>query len=72
MHNLGYAGTEREAYPWVAELSADDATYAAARRRGASRRAPPTAAPPAPDRAPGRRVPCHPGCASRGSRIALR
>ena len=33
VHNLGYAGGEREAYPWVAEMSADDATYAAARRR---------------------------------------
>ena len=33
VHNLGYAGTEREAYPWVAEISADDATFAAARRR---------------------------------------
>jgi sterol desaturase/sphingolipid hydroxylase (fatty acid hydroxylase superfamily) len=32
-HNLGYVGAERDAYPWVAELSADDATYAAARRR---------------------------------------
>ena len=41
VHNLGYAGPEREAYPWVAELSADDATYAAARRRGASRQAAP-------------------------------
>jgi sterol desaturase/sphingolipid hydroxylase (fatty acid hydroxylase superfamily) len=37
VHNLGYAGAEREAYPWVAELSADDATYAAARRRGPGR-----------------------------------
>jgi sterol desaturase/sphingolipid hydroxylase (fatty acid hydroxylase superfamily) len=36
VHNLGYAGSEREAYPWVAELSADDAAYAAARRRRAS------------------------------------
>jgi sterol desaturase/sphingolipid hydroxylase (fatty acid hydroxylase superfamily) len=36
VHNLGYTGAEREAYPWVAELSADDATYAAARRRRAS------------------------------------
>jgi sterol desaturase/sphingolipid hydroxylase (fatty acid hydroxylase superfamily) len=35
VHNLGYAGTEREAYPWVAELSDDDQTYAAARRRRA-------------------------------------
>ncbi len=34
-HNLGYAGPERETYPWVAELSADDAAYAAARRRRA-------------------------------------
>ncbi len=41
VHNLGYAGSEREAYPWVAKLSADDATYAAARRRGASRQAAP-------------------------------
>jgi sterol desaturase/sphingolipid hydroxylase (fatty acid hydroxylase superfamily) len=37
VHNLGYAGAEREAYPWVAELSADDATYTAARRRGPGR-----------------------------------
>ena len=36
VHNLGYSGSERDAYPWVAELSADDATYAAARRRRAS------------------------------------
>ena len=36
VHNLGYTGDEREAFPWVAELSADDATYAAARRRRAS------------------------------------
>jgi sterol desaturase/sphingolipid hydroxylase (fatty acid hydroxylase superfamily) len=36
VHNLGYTGDERDAYPWVAELSADDATYAAARRRRAS------------------------------------
>jgi hypothetical protein len=35
VHNLGYAGPEREFYPWVAELSADDATFAAARRRRA-------------------------------------
>ena len=34
--NLFGTGSEREAYPWVAELSADDATYAAARRRRAS------------------------------------
>ncbi len=33
VHNLGYDGVEREAYPWVAEMSADDATFAAARRR---------------------------------------
>jgi sterol desaturase/sphingolipid hydroxylase (fatty acid hydroxylase superfamily) len=32
VHNLGYAGSEREAYPWVAELSDDDASYAALRR----------------------------------------
>ena len=32
VHNLGYTGAEREAYPWVAQLSADDATYAARRR----------------------------------------
>jgi sterol desaturase/sphingolipid hydroxylase (fatty acid hydroxylase superfamily) len=44
VHNLGYTGDEREAYPWVAELSADDATYAAARRRTRSR--------PVPDRDP--------------------
>ena len=25
VHNLGYAGPEREAYPWVAEISDDDA-----------------------------------------------
>ena len=35
VHNLGYTGAEREAYPWVAELSEDDAAYAAARRRRA-------------------------------------
>jgi hypothetical protein len=35
VHNLGYAGSERETYPWVAELSEDDAAYAAARRRRA-------------------------------------
>jgi len=33
VHNLGYAGPEREAYPWVAEISDDDAAFAAARRR---------------------------------------
>jgi sterol desaturase/sphingolipid hydroxylase (fatty acid hydroxylase superfamily) len=44
VHNLGYAGPEREAYPWVAELSDDDATFAAARRRSRS--------PTAPDRDP--------------------
>jgi sterol desaturase/sphingolipid hydroxylase (fatty acid hydroxylase superfamily) len=32
VHNLGYAGAEREAYPWVAELSDDDASFAALRR----------------------------------------
>jgi sterol desaturase/sphingolipid hydroxylase (fatty acid hydroxylase superfamily) len=37
VHNLGYVGTEREAYPWVAQLSADDEAYAAARRRGPGR-----------------------------------
>jgi sterol desaturase/sphingolipid hydroxylase (fatty acid hydroxylase superfamily) len=36
VHNLGYAGPEREAYPWVAELSDDDETFAAARRRRAT------------------------------------
>lgn len=36
VHNLGYEGGERDAYPWVAELSADDATFAAARRRRAT------------------------------------
>lgn len=36
VHNLGYEGGEREAYPWVAELSADDETFATARRRRAS------------------------------------
>jgi sterol desaturase/sphingolipid hydroxylase (fatty acid hydroxylase superfamily) len=36
VHNLGYTGREREAFPWVAELSADDDAYAAARRRRAS------------------------------------
>lgn len=35
VHNLGYAGAEREVYPWVAELSDDDKTYASARRRRA-------------------------------------
>lgn len=45
VHNLGYAGRERELYPWVAELSADDATYAAARRRR-----PNASGGPAPDR----------------------
>jgi sterol desaturase/sphingolipid hydroxylase (fatty acid hydroxylase superfamily) len=33
VHNLGYSEAERDAYPWVAEMSADDATFAAARRR---------------------------------------
>ncbi len=41
VHNLGYTGAERDAYPWVAKLSADDPTYAAARRRGPSRAGPP-------------------------------
>jgi sterol desaturase/sphingolipid hydroxylase (fatty acid hydroxylase superfamily) len=45
VHNLGYAGTEREAYPWVAALSADDATYAAARRQQAGRQGAPEGAP---------------------------
>ena len=44
VHNLGYAGTEREAYPWVAELSDDDASFAALRRGQAT--------PAAPDRDP--------------------
>jgi hypothetical protein len=35
VHNLGYTGAEREAYPWVADLSADDDAYATARRRRA-------------------------------------
>jgi sterol desaturase/sphingolipid hydroxylase (fatty acid hydroxylase superfamily) len=33
VHNLGYTGGERETYPWVAQMSEDDATYAARRRR---------------------------------------
>ena len=33
VHNLGYAGPEREVYPWVAAMSDDDAAFAAARRR---------------------------------------
>ncbi len=39
--NLGYAGPERERYPWVAEMSGDDPDDARARRRrpGAARRA---------------------------------
>lgn len=39
--NLGYAGPERERYPWVARLSADEAGYERARRRrpDAARRA---------------------------------
>jgi sterol desaturase/sphingolipid hydroxylase (fatty acid hydroxylase superfamily) len=45
VHNLGYAGPERETYPWVAEISDDDATFAAARRRRAGARV-------APDRDP--------------------
>ena len=44
VHNLGYAGAEREAYPWVAELSDDDASFAALRRGRAS--------PATPDRDP--------------------
>jgi sterol desaturase/sphingolipid hydroxylase (fatty acid hydroxylase superfamily) len=44
VHNLGYAGVERESYPWVAELSDDDDAFAAARRR--------TRSPAAPDRDP--------------------
>jgi len=32
VHNLGYAGAECEAYPWVAQLSDDDASFAARRR----------------------------------------
>jgi Fatty acid hydroxylase len=44
VQNLGYAGAERAAYPWVAELSADDATYAAARRRRAGRQGAPEGA----------------------------
>ena len=35
VHNLGYTGADREAYPWVAELSDDDVTFDA-RRRGRS------------------------------------
>ncbi len=38
VHNLGYTGPEREAYPWVADLSKDDVTYAADRRHGMTRR----------------------------------
>ncbi len=34
--NLGYAGEERERYPWVASLSAADEEFAEARRRRAS------------------------------------
>ena len=33
VHNLGYTGALRETYPWVAELSADDETYARRRTR---------------------------------------
>ncbi|MCB1969824.1 MAG: sterol desaturase family protein [Geminicoccaceae bacterium] len=33
VHNLGYAGPLRDKYPWVAELSADDETYARRRKR---------------------------------------
>ena len=40
VHNLGYAGPERESYPWVAELSDDDDAFAAARRRTRSSAAP--------------------------------
>ncbi len=35
--NLGYTEEERRRYPWVAALSADDTTYARARRRRVAR-----------------------------------
>lgn len=35
VHNLGYTAEARRQWPWVAELSADDETYAIRRRRRA-------------------------------------
>ena len=34
-YNLGYAGAERDRYPWVAELSASEEEYASRRTRRA-------------------------------------
>ncbi|MEZ5906328.1 MAG: sterol desaturase family protein [Geminicoccaceae bacterium] len=36
VHNLGYTGEARRQWPWVAELSLDDETYAIRRRRRAA------------------------------------
>ena len=36
VHNLGYTGELKRTYPWVAELSEDDATYARRRKRRAA------------------------------------
>jgi sterol desaturase/sphingolipid hydroxylase (fatty acid hydroxylase superfamily) len=36
VHNLGYTGEAKRQWPWVAELSADDDTYAIRRRRRAA------------------------------------
>ena len=36
VHNLGYTDEARRQWPWVAELSADDETYAIRRRRRAA------------------------------------
>ena len=36
VYNLGYAGPEREAYPWVAELSQSEEEFARQRRRRAA------------------------------------